>query len=196
MSSSKMSLIGMQVLYANAGGDLFELLTLPEGVSKQTLVDTILMNGGEYEVLFADPEFVHDSMAIWSSKWEHTIERWVNALGKDYEPLWNYDRTEQEVRTPDLTNKRTPNLTHTDENKVSAYDSSTYEPSQHSTINSTGDETYTESGREVWDRRMFGNIGVTTSQDMLKQEIEVSAWSLYDSIARLFLAEYVIPVMI
>ena len=92
MSSSKITLRGMYIYYDNMGGDLFEKLTLPEGISKDVVVDTILLNGGDYECLYGDPEFLHDSIENWSAKWEHTLTRWVNALSKDYEPLWNYDR--------------------------------------------------------------------------------------------------------
>lgn len=208
MSHAKLTLYAMHILYQNAGADLFEYLTVPENVNRQTVIDTILMNGGEYEVLYADPEFVHDSIYLWSIKWARTIQRWADALAEDYEPLWNYDRTEQETRTPNITNERTPDLTDTndgtitEENTRSAYDSSTYEPDNKTvtqpanTIKTTGKDTYKETGTERWDRRMYGNIGVTTSQEMLRQELDISAWSLYDSIARLFLTEYVIPIMI
>lgn len=208
MSSAKVTLIAMHILYQNAGEDLFENLTLPDGISKQTVVDTILMNGGEYECLYSDPSYVHDSISVWSYKWAHTLERWVNALNQDYEPLWNYDRNERETRTPNITNKRVPDLTDTnggtvtEEHTRSAFDSSNYQPSDKdvttpaNTLHTTGSDTYTETGTESWMRRMYGNIGVTTSQDMLKQELEVSVWSLYDSIARLFLQEYVIPIMV
>ena len=208
MSSAKVTLIGMHILYQNAEKDLFEFLTVPDGISRQTVIDTILMNGGEYETLYADPSHVHDSIAVWSYKWQHTMERWIQALNTDYEPLWNYDRNERETRTPNITNKRVPDLTDTnggtvtEEHSRSAFDSSNYQPSDKdvttpaNTLHTTGSDTYTETGTENWMRRMYGNIGVMTSQDMLKQELEVSVWSLYDSIARLFLQEYVIPVMI
>lgn len=288
MSSSKITLRGMYIYYDNMGGDLFEKLTFPEGISKNVVVDTILLNGGDYECLYGDPTFVHDSIENWSAKWLHTFERWINVLSTDYEPLWNYDRNERETRTPDITHTRTPNLTDertpdltdkrtpdltdkrtpdltdertpdltnertpdltdtnggtiTEEHTRSAFDSSGYQPSDkdtttpQNTLHTTGTDTYTETGTDTtthtgtdttthtgtetvtrtgketekhtgsetkketgsenWMRRMYGNIGVTTSQQMLKEELEISAWSLYDSIARLFLSEYVIPIMV
>lgn len=196
MSSSKITLRGMYLYYDNMHGDLFEKLLLPEGISKNVVVDTILLNGGDYECLYGDPTFVHDSIENWSAKWEHTLARWANALSKDYEPLWNYDRRESDSRTPDLTNERTPDLTDTGTNDRSAFDSSGYQPNEKNTVTTTGSDTYTETGTEKWERWHRGNIGVMSSQDLLKQEIEVSVWSLYDSIARLFLTEYVIPIMV
>lgn len=208
MSSAKVTLIGMNAYYQNMGEDLFEGLTLPEGISKDVVVDTILLNGGEYECLYGDPVFVHDSIYNWSAKWLHTLERWVNALSKDYEPLWNYDRHESDSRTPNIQNKRTADLldtnggTITEEHTRSAFDSSSYQPSDKdttqpaNTLHTTGTDIYNETGTEKWERWHRGNIGVMSSQDLLKQELDISVWSLYDSIARLFLTEYVIPIMV
>lgn len=40
--------------------------------------------------------------------------------------------------------------------------------------------------------RMHGNIGVTTSQQMLQAELDIARWNLYDEIADLFLSELTI----
>ena len=73
MSRAKITLIGMYNYYQSMGGDLFERLSLPDGVDKETTVNVILMNGGEYETLWSDPQFIHDSIAFWSAKWNRTI---------------------------------------------------------------------------------------------------------------------------
>lgn len=41
---------------------------------------------------------------------------------------------------------------------------------------------------------LFGNIGVTTAQEMLESELSIAEWNLYDHITDLFLTEYIIPV--
>lgn len=43
---------------------------------------------------------------------------------------------------------------------------------------------------------LFGNIGVTTSQEMLQAELSIAEWNLYDHITDLFLTEYIIPVYV
>lgn len=43
---------------------------------------------------------------------------------------------------------------------------------------------------------LFGNIGITTSQEMLSAELSISEWNLYDHITDLFLTEFIIPVYI
>lgn len=41
---------------------------------------------------------------------------------------------------------------------------------------------------------MYGNIGVTTSQQMLESELELAEWNLYEHIADVFVRELCIPV--
>lgn len=42
--------------------------------------------------------------------------------------------------------------------------------------------------------RAWGNIGVTTSQQMLESELSISAWNLYEQITDLFVQEFCIMV--
>ena len=52
----------------------------------------------------------------------------------------------------------------------------------------------TENSKTVRDGRIHGNIGVTTSQQMLQSELDIAAWKLYEHITDLFLSEFVIPI--
>ena len=94
MASAKMTLIGMNAFMLNMNDDLFKNLTLPEGLEKQTLTDSILLRGGEFEVVYANPTAMQSLIGIWSNREQATFERWVNALSIDYAPLENYDRQE------------------------------------------------------------------------------------------------------
>lgn len=100
------------------------------------------------------------------------------------------------------------------ENKTSAYDSGSYQPhdksdttynsrldhdttgSTSSNNRSTGNSTSTGNEDEdyVHSGRLHGNIGVTTSQQMLESELAIAEWNLYEHITDLFLSEYVIPI--
>ena len=239
MSNAKITLFGMYKYFESMGDDLFSGMYFPDGINKDTVVHTILMNGGEYEALYADPDFVKFSIVGWCDKWYDTFRRWIRVLKEEYNPIWNYDRTEEEIRTPDITHQRTANLKDkrtadiqtkrdadltdtnggqvTEETKRSAYDSNNYEPDERKvttpentikttgtdtvketgtdTQDHTGTDTNRETGTEKWNRVVRGNIGVTTSQQMVMQELEVSGWPLYDNIARIFLSEYVIPII-
>lgn len=206
MSSAKFTLIGAYQYYNNAGGDLFELLSLPEGISKDTLSSNILLQGGEFEVQHGNPVFIHDAIAIWSATYQDTMTRWVNALAIEYAPLENYDRMEH--WTDELDGEGTSNSvgtldnTTTDETErtKSAFDSSAYQPYDkvnsvtQSDTDSTDRTNTTVNNDSEHNGRIHGNIGVTTSQQMLTQELDLGYWNLYQRITQLFLQEFVIPV--
>ena len=177
MSLSKITLIGMQQYFLNIEQSLFDNLTVPEGIDKDTLVDNILLEGGEFEVLYGNPEFVRNAIGVWSKKWQRTFEKWVAVLAIDYSPLENYDRIEdwedqlnkgvstsarrdsgntrtfnnQDKRTIDTEDKRTLDTTRTSEDEVSAFDSSAYQPSSKSTTDDDGTDTLTHSGTDTMD---------------------------------------------
>ena len=128
------------------------------------------------------------------SKWNKIY----SALNESYNPLENYNMSE--TRTPNLTETRTPNLTHSEtasntsstdvENGVYGFNSTNSNPSTDSTGSQTdslnrtntdtGTETKTNTGTESLSRS--GNIGVTTSQQMLESELELRKYDFYQMI--------------
>ena len=240
MSLSKMTLIGMY----NWDNTLFSNLSTPTGIDNSLLIDTILLNGGEFEVLYADVDFMKNAIGRWSNKWQRTMERWIAVLEKEYNPIENYDRiedwTDANSKLSSMTSNRNEDSMHSEgikrseaaiasdasvssgegdtENKVSAYDSTTYsahdraDTSSKGTNNSLGTtdakgETNTsninslresnedksiENDNGIHSGRIHGNIGVKTTQSMVLEEIDVSRFNIYDEIANLFLQELTI----
>ena len=204
MSSAKVTLLGMNAYFQNAGNDLFEFLGLPTGLNKQTLTDNILLQGGEFEVLYSDPMSLKTNIGIWSDREAATFNRWVDALNIEYAPLENYDRHEDWTdtldsdgtsRTTGTNDTSTSGSVHTD---VSAYDSSGYQPKEKVTTSETVDNDTTESNTSTLDNtgrhtgRVHGNIGVTTSQQMLESELDLGYWNIYSRITDMFLEEFCI----
>lgn len=222
MSKAKFTLIGTYQYYHNAGGDLFELMDLPAGINKDTLCSNILLQGGEFEVQHGNPQFIHNAIGIWSQTWKESFQRWVDALAIEYAPLENYDRMEHWTDEKDFTNNvdstgsststgtadTTDTINSTVENTKSAYDSNAYQPNEKDVTASTEvvdtdttDRTNTTLSSDTvinddneHNGRIHGNIGVTTSQQMLNQELDLGYWNLYKRITQLFLQEFVIPV--
>ena len=80
MSSAKITTVGFYQ-YMNAyNDDLFGLLHLPTGIDKDTLVNNILLRGGEFEVVYSNPDFYKSAIGLWSNKHYRTFEKWINAL--------------------------------------------------------------------------------------------------------------------
>ena len=202
MSSAKFTLIGAYQFFNNAGDDLFKNLSLPEGIDKDTLTSNILLQGGEFEVQHADPFFIQSAIQIWSSVYHDTFTRWVSALDIEYAPLENYDHIEHWTDEVDGTGSSrstgTLDTTQNNETTKSAYDSSSYQPYDNvrttNDTDSTDNTNTTMSNDSEHNGRVHGNIGVTTSQQMLTQELDMGYWNLYERITQLFLQEFVIPV--
>ena len=215
MSSSKLTMIGLYE-YDNT---LFDNLSLPEELDKDTLVDNILLRSGEFEVIYPDADFMKFSIGAWSRKWSATITRWVTALAIEYNPLENYDRYEHWTDERDISGSSSGSESgsssgstggttgSTTTNKVSAYDSgntlTTHDQSETNGSDSTsnsgeyGSEHSDEHSADddlEHDGRIHGNIGVTTSQQMLLSELDLGYWNIYEKITDLFLTEFVIPI--
>ena len=260
MAIAKITLIGFYNYLSHDNNDLFEFLTVPEGIDKGTLVNNILLRGGEFEVLYSNPDLLKNMIGVWSNKWKRTMERWINALSIDYNPLENYDRMDDwedngsKVSASSTKNDMTSSKNNlskslkTDESKRnenaiaqdhsvstgdgtttntrSAYESPGYQPHDKSqsttggtntsngltsangetkgTTNATNLETGSDASEGsqtanaidksngVHTGRTHGNIGVTTSQQMLEAELKISKWNIYEEITYLFLNEFVI----
>ena len=201
---SKITLIGCQAYYKNMNGDLFEHLLLPEGLNKDTLTGNILLRGSDFETLYTNPIFLHDAIQIWSNVHYATFERWIKALSIEYNPLENYDRMEDWTDERETTGTGESTSTGTSgstaENKRSAFDSSTYQPNEEDTISGTATDTTTNETSGTDDAthsgRIHGNIGVTTSQQMLTQELDIGYWNVYEKITEMFLRDFTIPVYV
>lgn len=208
MSSAKMTLIGCNTFFKNMNDDLFKGITLPEGLAKDTLTNNILLQGGDFEVVYADPFFLQNAISIWADREAATFERWVNALAIEYAPLENYDRHEDWTDTLDSdgtsrttgTNDTSTNGTVTTD--VSAYDSNGYQPKEKVTTAETIDNDTTENNTSTLDNegvhtgRIHGNIGVTTSQQMLESELDLGYWNIYSRITDMFLKEFCIMIYV
>ena len=248
MSLAKLTMISFNS-YLNQmydGQTLFDLLTLPDGISKDDLVDNIMLQGGEFEVLYSDPVFMREAVGSWGRKCYNTFLRWITAQSIQYNPLENYDRNElltdqyyknasssarrdsgntrtfdnQDKRTIDTEDERTLDTTRTSEEEVSAFDSSTYQPSAKNTTDDDGTDTLTHSGTDTvdysgtikdeygegtsgtekenskteHDGRVHGNIGTLTSQKMLSDEYEVARFNIIDQITDMFILEFCVPI--
>lgn len=208
MSSAKLTLIGMNSFFINAGDDLFKHLDLPEGLDKSTLTDNILLQGGEFEVVYSDPNVLQDFIGIWARREEATFKRWVDALAIEYAPLENYDRHENWTDTLDsdgtsrTTGTNDTSTSGTVTTDVSAYDSSSYQPKDKVTTSETIDNDTTENNTSTLDNtgehagRIHGNIGVTTSQQMLESELDLGYWNIYSRITDMFLKEFCIMIYV
>lgn len=95
-----------------------------------------------------------------------------SAINTNYKPLENYDMTQTE--TPDITHTKNVKINTKVQNDVYGFNSSNPVPSSQTTTDGASlnnEETNKETGTRGLTRH--GNIGVTTSQQMLLAEIDL-----------------------
>ena len=177
-------------------GKLFDEMILPDGIDKDVLIKNILLEGAEFEVMHSNPNFMAEAIGLWSQKYYRTFEKWVTALNIEYNPIENYDRTEEWHDNGKSTGTINTSQNDTVNTNTSAYDSSAYVPDAQSVSN--GSSNSTSNGTNTNDRtgRAHGNIGVTTSQQMLESELDIAKWNIYKHITDLFLQEFTIMVYV
>lgn len=214
MSKATVSIYGINSYMHASGTDLFSQMILPEGVDKDILVDNILIRSADFEALYPDGDFMIEAIGHWSRKWFKTFEKWNKALNIEYNPLENYDRMEEWTDTG-----RTSELSHNNTNAsdsssgsvngsstdyISAFNSDTARQNTSNVSNSDSVNNMESHASNTFDSlnntenlrtgRAHGNIGVTTSQQMLEAELTIAQWNIYEHITDMFLAEFCIPV--
>lgn len=198
MATMTLTLIGMY----NYDNTLFDGLELPERVNKDDFVGNLLFKSGEFELLYPDRDFMKDKVSLWSRKWKTTFEKWCNGQEAEWNPIENYDRYEDftDVGHTNGTGSDTTGVTGggTTSDNVSAFDSSTYQPSSQSVAdthsNSTSTTSATNDSTNTRNGHIHGNIGVTQASEMLENYYEIAKWNILDHMADVFIQEFCIPV--
>lgn len=223
---AKMTLMGLYN-YDNTILDAYNTIDT-DLIEPGELVKHILIQCGEFPILYTDPAFLKFAIANHVAIHEATWIKWLEVLNEEYNPLENYDRIEEwsddgehsksDTESGTLSSQTNDNTNildtknNTTENKVSAFDSSVYVPKDqltdtgsesttNTTIGSRSDTTsnsLTESGEDhsTHSGRVHGNIGVTTSQQMLESELKLRRFNVYEQISNMFKHEFCLPIYI
>lgn len=198
---------------------LFDDIVLPDGIDKDNLVAEIMRNSGDLYPYHQVLEYLKRNINFWFARRLFDFGRMYEALRTEYSPIENYDRKENIKR--DYENSGTDKASTTlgssttstnigsndNENKVSAYNENDYTnrekdtQSYNSTVTNTGsgtDTTQTEHGlkrKEIEDIRVHGNIGVTTSQQMIESEMSLRAkYDIYKIISKEFERAFLVQI--
>ena len=223
MSTMKMTIYGLNNYMTSVQDDLFSGLTLPTGITKDVVVKNILKESADFETLYSDPYFLQELITNWSAKWYDTFEKWYNALQIQYDPLNNFDRYEEwedagtsastNIGTGNVSNKskttETPTGEMVQDHYVTPYENTnktlqsedltkynTYKDTTETNTTSGTSTSNTGTGNTTGKHKghLYGNIGVTTSQQMLEAELEIATWNLVQHITDIFMKEFCIMV--
>lgn len=172
---------------------LFDGMVLPDDINdddmKKLIVDDIILRHGDTPLFIPEPTVMKYYITSWSTRMLPIFTRMYAACTAEYNPIENYDRTEDRSETTKDTmgNTRTLNTstattgTNTTEDSVSAENVTTFSPDTRSvqTPNLTEADSGTigdsgnYNGSLTIKSNIHGNIGVTTSQQMLESELQL-----------------------
>ena len=175
---------------------MFDGLTLPAGVDKDTLIDTIIFNYGDLYLTNTDPVWTKAAITVWGKRHQYYLEELYKTLSYEYNPIENYDRYEEYTDTTSETSSAntSTNTSASTAARVAAYNSATEQPDSSTT--DTGTQTGTSSGNSAGTVRheahIHGNIGVTTAAQMIQGQRDIIRISWYDEAANLFASEFCI----
>lgn len=172
-----------------------ELPWLTDALSKELDNDYYLIHSGEklitryYEQLLtlADDGKIASAEDMLArtilNRFKLSWNKIYDAINTNYSPLENYDM--EQTETPNVTKTKNVKSKLTTENDVYGFNSGNAVPSSKQTASGNkldNEETDTETGTRGLTRH--GNIGVTTSQQMLQSEIDLR--SNYHFIEQIF----------
>ena len=246
---------------------------------KDVLLATTIRYFSTLPVLYDDPNWFYDECTLWWDQYKYDFARMWMTNEMEYNPIYNYDRHEEETTTPGVTETEAHNGSDTEthsgsdinakagtdttaktghddlerqgkmisdtdtmqnstenvENQVSAFNESTYQPSSKSSSSKTYNNglpdnahqevshqndkdvqtyestdtlthditdtlthgevitdahghviTHSKTGYDHRELDIHGNIGVTTTQQMMEQEYNIRKFNLYTYMADKF----------
>lgn len=187
------ALFSILALY-NYDPTIFENLKLPAGVDKGQAVSTILLRNAELEILYTNPDIMKEAIGIWSAGRLKTWEKMYATLTVKYNPIWNKDGVITEDETTSGSLNHSGSASGTDEHSVSGYNSSGYVPADKTDTDTSNKYDDRSSGTRHYERKEQGNIGITTTQQMIKEEREIADFDIYQYISDDFMQRFTVMV--
>lgn len=163
---SKLSILGLY----NYNPEIFEGLTVPTGIDRDVVINEILMQCGELELVYPSYTFMKMAIGNWSKMEAKIWDKLWNTENLTYNPLWNVDATIEEVQDG------------TGVGSTKGYNST----------------AWLENGKQKTDNTITttrqGNIGVTSSQQLLQAERDVADFSTIKYIINSFKKRFCIMI--
>lgn len=199
MMRASLTILGLY----NWDPDIFDNIVVPDNINKSILIDTIILNCADFEITIPNADLFARMLYSWSRSQLDNWQRISNALNETYDALYNYDRHEDVTRTWNQTDDKARTDTagghDTTTNRTAAFDGDELARAGDSTVayggTASANELNKNNGTQTDKIRAYGNIGVTTSQQMLQSEIDLRKNNnIYDIIISEFKKQFCVIV--
>lgn len=167
-----LSIMGM---YNNNNG-IFSDFRVPIGLDAQTAINKILFECAELGLIYTDPTLIPILIKNWTDSNIHNWEKMWEAIDAEYNPIHNYNMEESWEDSSKGVGSGT-----SDRDVAGFNENSTLVKESRVTDSNKSDVDSTHKGRRK------GNIGVTTSQQMIEAEMNIRGkYNMYQIIADSF----------
>lgn len=191
--------------------NFFDDAEIDERLNKEDIKMAILERCGTLLPLYSNSTMFKEFSDSFFRQRKLTISKLIDTTEIKYDPIANYDRTEEMTRnyteskenqsgtatTTETSGTENNNGTSGKETRVSAYDAESYQPKDKEDtifVENTSSARTAKSGTKTNDKgtntieekmqnRTKGNIGVTTTQQMIEAERRVRQFTVYKWIA-------------
>lgn len=183
-----------------------DIIDNPPILNKDTLIANIILNCAELSLVYPDPETLREMVTVWSDVYfQNWCDLYSTMLYK-YNPIWNKDGSYTDERVLSRSDTGTANSSGSSSvdgdlrHNVTGYDTNAYSPNtQEVTDNSSSysSQGATEDSRAETEKTVHteqGNIGVTTTQQMIIEQRNVVEFNLYDYITQEFKRNFCVMV--
>lgn len=181
-------------------------LDLPEGLNEEQLRFTILDNAGMmvpyHQVLPQLGVAIHN----WFTQNKDNFARILAAISAEYNPIENYDRMEDRTLNTANTSESSATSTGTTSSNSestsqrAADNSETFRNTDKQIGSATSGGTNTsgsngKSNEDVTEHlRVHGNIGTMTNQTMIREELDLRRYNIYEDICNRFVDKFLLGV--
>ena len=167
--TATLSLLGLY----NFRRDILDDLKLPEGIGRDDFIELLLFDTAELELLTPNPDIMKMLLGRWSNVRINAWSKMLDTETVEYNPIHNYDRQEDWVDDSSGSVKNSgSNIT---DLSVAGFNESDMADRERTVQTAGTGAATTEQRRHTG--RIAGNIGVTTTQQMLESEREFRKYS-------------------
>lgn len=181
--------------------DMFDECTVPAGLDMARVRGAIVMRCGLLTPLFSEPETQRNATQQFFIENQWNFQHIVNIINAEYSPIENVFEDSTETENQKGTDAYTLGITKagsaTTTNTISAENATTYQPDRETTENDNSSDSHVKSGNDSRDitrtKNRHGNVGVTTNQSMITEEISlIERFNPYKFIADLYEKELIL----
>ena len=179
----------------NYDNTIFDGWVFPDGIDREKVKEAILYECSGLELTLPNPDLFKVVTSGWCRRKAHAWERALDAINAEYNPIHNYDRTETASDTESGSSGHSGEISSTTTEKTAAFNAASYANKDQITHDQDSEASATYGKSVGHTSRITGNIGVTTSQQMVSAELDLSEkLDIYQIITRDFKREFTLMV--